>query len=98
MSLKMLVSARIREGRREKGWNQTEAGHRAGLTQQTWASYETGEVNIPLDTLERISKVLEKPIEFFVVANYEYTVKASTPQVESKKGQSKRGARKEPAR
>jgi transcriptional regulator with XRE-family HTH domain len=98
MGLKLLVASRIRQGRREKGWNQTEAGHRAGLSQQTWGSYETGEINIPLDTLERIAQILEKPIEFFVVADYEYTIKAVNPRAPSKKARSKRGAPKEPAR
>ncbi len=97
MGLKMLVAARIRQARREKGWNQTEAGNRAGMTQQTWASYETGDVNVPLDTLERIAFVLEKPIEFFVVADYEYKVKPPT-EISPKKVRRRRDPAKEPAR
>lgn len=83
MGLKTLVATRIRQARRELNLNQSEAANLAGMSQQTWASYETGKVNIPLDTLDRISHVLNRPIAFFTVADYEYTVKASVPKAES---------------
>ncbi len=92
MGLKALVGARIREARRAANLNQQEAADLAGMSQQTWASYETGKINVPLDTIDRIAEVLGKPIAFFTVADYEYTVKATTPEAESKKARSLRGA------
>lgn len=97
MGLKALVGARIREARRAANLNQQAAAELAGMSQQTWASYETGKINVPLDTIDRIAQVLGQPIAFFTVADYEYKVKAAVPEAESKKGQGKRDAKKEPA-
>lgn len=90
MGLKSLVGTRIRQARREANLNQQAAADLAGMSQQTWASYETGKINVPLDTIERIAQVLNKPIAFFTVADYEYTMKAAMPEIESKKSQARR--------
>lgn len=81
MALKELVSARLREARRLKGWTQAQAADSIHVKQTTWASWESGQNTIPLEMLEYAARELEQPIEFFVVANYQYTVNASRPGV-----------------
>ncbi len=80
MELKKLVGIRVRQARLELGLTQQQAADQVGLNQQSWAAYESGKVNIPLDTLQRIVQVLQKPIEYFVVEEYEYMVKAPLPK------------------
>ena len=93
MALKHLVAARIRQARRERDLNQTDAGNLVGLTQQTWASYETGNVNVPLDTLEVIAGALHKPIEFFVVPDYEFKTKGDVvPKARTRRQGGKKAA------
>lgn len=98
MGLKELVGTRIRAARRKLNWNQQRLADAVGIAQPSIAAYETGRVNVPLDTIDRIADVLGKPIAYFTVADFESVEKAPLPEVESKKGQSKRGAPKEPAR
>ena len=76
MNLQQLVGIRIRAARRELDWSQETLAEKVGIKQSNLAKYEAGKVNIPLQTLERISKVLQRPVTFFVASDYEYTVKA----------------------
>ena len=80
MELKSLVATRIREARRNNNLTQSEAADLYGIAQTTWANWETGNVNVPLDVIDRIAKILDMPTEYFVVADYEYTVKAKVPK------------------
>lgn len=80
MELKRLVGDRIRQARLDKRLTQHGAADLVGITQNVWSAYELGKVNIPLDTLDRIVRVLEKPIGYFVIEDYEYTVKAPVPK------------------
>lgn len=72
MALKELVGTRLREARRLKGWTQAQAAESIHVKQSTWAAWEIGQNSIPLEFLEYAARELEQPIEFFVVANYEY--------------------------
>lgn len=78
-----LAAVRIRDARNDAHLTQAAAADLVGLSQSSWASYERGKVDIPIGMLHRIAKVLGKPIEYFVVEDYEYTVKAPIPKVES---------------
>lgn len=95
MELKSLVASRIREARRRKNLTQQQAADLYGIAQTTWANWETGKVNVPLDTIDRISEVLELPVAFFVLANY--TVNAVVPEEMIKKARRQRGPAKTPA-
>ncbi len=90
MALSALVSARIRQARRELDLTQAEAAERLGISQNAWATYEAGNRSIGIETLERIAEILEKPIAYFVVEDYEYTIKASLPKAESPGARAKR--------
>ncbi len=79
MALKELVAARLREARRLKNWTQAQAADSIHVKQTTWGSWESGQNAIPLEMLEYAARELEQPIEFFVVANYQYTVQAKQP-------------------
>lgn len=83
MDLKKLVGTRVRQARLDAGLTQTEAAEVVGISQNVWSGYESGRVNIPLDTLARIVEILNRPIEYFVVENYEYMTKAPLPKAES---------------
>jgi transcriptional regulator with XRE-family HTH domain len=98
MALKDLVAARLREARRLKKWSIARAAEEISVKPSTWGAWESGQNSIPLEMIEAAARVLEKPIEFFILANYEYTIKASLPEESPKKVQSKRSALKASAR
>jgi len=67
MNLRKLVGNNIRKKRKEHGWSQEKLAGKARLTSDYVGSLERGQVNVSLDSLERISKCLEIPInELFV--------------------------------
>ncbi len=90
MDLKKLVGVRIRQARRDADLNQQDAADRIGVSQGTWAGYEQGKINVPLDTLQRISEILGKPVEYFVTENYSYEATAPLPKAESPGARAKR--------
>lgn len=76
MNLQQLVGVRIRAARRELDWSQEFLAEKVGVKQSNLAKYEAGKTNIPLQTLERIAQVLQRPVTYFVASDFEYTVKA----------------------
>lgn len=103
MGLKALVSTRIREARRQADFTQKVAAEHFSklvgrkVKQTTWASWETGSVNVPLDTIDELARFFGQPSEFFTNPNYEYMVKASKPEEPPKKARRRREAAHEPA-
>jgi transcriptional regulator with XRE-family HTH domain len=67
MNLRKLVGGNIRLKRKVKGWSQEKLAGKAKLTSDYIGSLERGQVNVSLDSLERICKCLEINInELFV--------------------------------
>lgn len=85
MALKELVSARLREARRLKGLTIAEASAAISVKPSTWGAWESGQNTIPLELLEFAARELDQPIEFFIVADYEYKVKASVPKAQARR-------------
>lgn len=96
MALKELVAVRLREARKIKGWSQSRAADSIKVKQTTWSSWESGQNSIPLEMLEYAAHALGQPIEFFMLADYQYTVKASIPE-SLKKGRTERQGKKQAA-
>lgn len=63
MSLPEAVGNRIRELRKAKGWTQEQLAEAAGLHYSYIGGVERGNRNISLETLEKISKGLQVPVE-----------------------------------
>lgn len=53
------LGAALREERKKKGMNQTEAGQRVGVDQSTVSKVEQGNAGTRMDTLFRLLSVLE---------------------------------------
>lgn len=60
------LGKRIKIARVEMDMTQTDLAKAAGLLQKSISSYERGNSLPGLDTLEKISKVLNKPFSYFL--------------------------------
>lgn len=63
--MKHIVSKRIKVARAEQDLSQADLAEMLHLSPQNIAKWESGEINIGVDSLERIALALEKPIEWF---------------------------------
>ena len=63
------ISARIRSGRKEKGWSQTELAKHAGLTTNTIYRIETGQINLATQTATNIASALDVGIDWLMRGN-----------------------------
>ena len=61
--IKERVGQRIREARKDKGLTQSELGNILGVSKVTVNRYETGGQNLTLETLEKITKALDKELK-----------------------------------
>lgn len=61
----MKINERIRNIRESKGLTQIEVANRMDMPVQTYNGYELGRRRITTDTLEKIAKALEEPVENF---------------------------------
>lgn len=76
--------SRLKELRLEKGLTQKELSIKLNLTQQTYSDYETGRTDPDIETLIKISKILEVSVDFLLgladdLGNV--TVQSSAPQL-----------------
>ncbi len=60
-----IFAKRLRLAREEKGYSQRDLGLRVGLSDKSISIYEKGTVYPPVGNLLKISKELDKPIEYF---------------------------------
>jgi len=60
------VGDRILEARDEAGLSQTDLAEEAGLTASSVGRWEAGETTIPVPTLLTLSRILRKPMCFFL--------------------------------
>lgn len=59
----MTIGELIRAARQEKGWTQKELGLKCGINEVQIRKYELEKSNPKIETLEKITKALEIPIE-----------------------------------
>lgn len=57
------VGGRIRELRKERGWNQRDLAAQANVTQTRLSKYENGTHQVPLGTLMRIASAFALPVD-----------------------------------
>lgn len=65
MKLKEL-GLKIQSAREEKGMSQEQLAHALGCSQSALSNYEKGKRRLYLNQLEKLSEVLDKPIDYFV--------------------------------
>lgn len=73
MNPKQLVAANIRFARKQQGLTQAEAAERIGVIQQTWQTYESGNVSIGIEVLAEIARALDTTMAELVSVNVEST-------------------------
>ncbi len=66
MSLNRLIGYKIQMVREEKGISQEQLARVLGCSQSALSNYENGKRRLYLSQLEKLSEILEKPLEFFV--------------------------------
>ena len=65
MSAKNTVARRIKVARAERDISQAHLAEMLEVSSQNVTKWESGEINLGVDTLERIANALGKPIEWF---------------------------------
>jgi transcriptional regulator with XRE-family HTH domain len=61
-----IFAKRLRQAREESGYSQKELGLRVGLSDKSISIYERGNVYPPISNLLKISRELNKNIEYFL--------------------------------
>lgn len=59
-------ASKLKNARLESGYSQRELALRVGLSDKSISAYEKGDVYPPVANLLIISKVLKKPISYFI--------------------------------
>jgi ribosome-binding protein aMBF1 (putative translation factor) len=57
------LGRRVRELREQRGWNQTQLAHEAGMTQSAVARFEAGGTIPTLPVLERLARALDAELD-----------------------------------
>jgi transcriptional regulator with XRE-family HTH domain len=61
----MEINQNVRNIRESKGVTQTHVAKQLGVTIQTYNAYEMGRRKLKVDTLQKISEILNEPIQNF---------------------------------
>jgi XRE family transcriptional regulator, regulator of sulfur utilization len=61
--IRRFLGQRLRAFREERGWSQRELGRRSGLTGKFIGQVERSEMSISVDSLSRVSRALEVPLD-----------------------------------
>lgn len=62
----MIIVNRIRDLREDHDLTQQELADMLGCSQATYSRYETGDVNVPVDILKRLSQFYKVSIDYIV--------------------------------
>ncbi len=62
----MIIVNRIRDLREDHDLTQQELADMLGCSQATYSRYETGDVNVPIDILKRLSQFYQVSIDYIV--------------------------------
>jgi HTH-type transcriptional regulator / antitoxin HipB len=107
MDIKQIVARRIKVARAERGLNQADLGELMHVNQKLISRFESGRVNIGIETLQRIAAALQKPLTYFLepfedVPNSTLSARATSEKKASyktsKKSRRQRDLSNEPAR
>lgn len=66
MSFNSQIGQKIQTAREEKGISQEQLAKFLGCSQAALSNYEKGKRRLYLSQLEKLSEILEKPLDFFV--------------------------------
>lgn len=66
IELRKTIGAKLKTARLEKGFTQEELGSELGVSRVVIGMYEKGRLRISIQLLIQLSKILQKPIHFFV--------------------------------
>jgi transcriptional regulator with XRE-family HTH domain len=64
--LRVQIGRKLKKARIEKGFTQEDIGEKLGVTRVVVGMYERGRLRISIQLLVQLSKLLEKPIQYFV--------------------------------
>ncbi len=70
MSTEGYVGRQIRQAREQQGWSISELARRFGVSSASVSRWESGHQSIQFKDLERLAKLLEKPVQFFLPGWY----------------------------
>lgn len=76
-----IIGEKIKSIRKEKKITQTELANLINKTPSSIQKYEYGLTSIPFEVLEKISKVLGKPLNFFLPEEYENLPKKELKEI-----------------
>ena len=62
---KGIVGKQLKKARSEKNLSQEDLAQKVGISRMMISRYEISSSEIPLDKLQRIAEILEKPVSFF---------------------------------
>ena len=62
---KEIVGKQIKRARSEKNLSQEELANEVGVSRMMISRYEISSSDVPLEKLQRIAEVLEKPVSYF---------------------------------
>lgn len=65
-SIKKIIGVKVRAAREEVGLPQIQLGKKAGYAAATISQLEAGKFRISVDSLEKIAKILKKPLHYFL--------------------------------
>ncbi len=84
MNIKKFVGKQVRKAREELGISQEILGEKTNYAGPTISQLESGQFRLSLESLEKIAKVLNKPLSFFLPENMEkdYTLPSKLTAVE----------------
>lgn len=64
--MESIMALRIREAREAAGLSQTDMGKKLGLTKAGYGHYERGRQPFTVDMIFQISRILGRPVEYFL--------------------------------
>jgi transcriptional regulator with XRE-family HTH domain len=65
MSHKEIVGKQIKKARRAKTLSQKQLAEKVGISRMMISRYEVGSSEVPIERLQKISTILDKPVSFF---------------------------------
>ena len=64
--IKKIIGVKVKKAREEANFSQTKLGKKAGYAAATISQLESGQFRISVDSLEKIAKILGKPLHHFL--------------------------------
>jgi len=66
MQTKAYIGGQIRQARETHGWSISELARRFSVSHASMSRWESGDQTIDFSDLERLAKLLERPVQFFL--------------------------------